>query len=348
MIPNGAIWIRFPRFVGDAVMMHQAAEGLRAAGHPMVAWGPAATVELFEGSSGYVGTAPDPNRKPGLLEAAALLRRHRPSAVLALPKSMRAPAAALVAGVRKRVGCTDGGARLVLSAGRAYRNRDDHAVDRYLDILRRGFPGLPDAPFRPFRPRQESLDAAASRARGLGLEGRPYLAFAIGAASHSKRLGLATLVAIARRALGEGLAVVVLGGGEFDLAWAGKLKAEVPGVVDLTGQLPWSQSAAWLCGATAVLANDSGLAHLAAACGLRVVTVFGPTVPRHTAPRGPGSIILRREDLPCLECLEWTCPVPGHPCMNEVPVEEIWDRLAGPRAIPGGLVISSQAAARRV
>jgi heptosyltransferase-2 len=330
MIPSGAIWVRYPRFVGDAVMMHQAAEGLRAAGRPLVAWGPGATVELFEGSAGYGGAVPDPPRKPGLLAAAALLRGHRPAAVLALPKSMRAPAAALVAGVWKRVGCTDGGAWLVLSAGAKYKGRDDHAIDRYLDIIHRGFPKVPDAPFRPFRPRSESLAAAAEQRRHLGLEGRPYLAFAIGAASHSKRLGLDTLVAIARRALAEGLGISVLGGGEYDLAWAARLREAVPEVIDLTGKLPWSQSAAWLCAAEAVLANDSGLAHVAAACGSRTVTVFGPTVPRHTAPRGPGVIILRKEDLPCLECLAWQCPLPDHPCMNQVPVEAIWAALTRP------------------
>jgi ADP-heptose:LPS heptosyltransferase len=318
MIPAGAIWIRFPRFVGDAVMMHLASEGLRAAGCPLVAWGPSATVELFQGAEGYAGVEADPPRKPGLLSAAALLRSHRPAAVLALAKSMRAPAAALVAGVRKRVGCTDDGTWLILSAGAKYKGRDDHAIERYLDVIHRGFPDIPDAPFKPFRPRAESLDATASMRRRLDLENRPYLALALGAASDSKRLGLKTLVAVAHLGRAEGHQIVALGGSENDRAWAGRLKEEVPEVIDLTGGLPWSQSAAWLCGASSVLANDSGLAHLAAACGVQVVTVFGPTIPRHTGPRGPRASILRNEDLHCLECLEFTCPVAGHPCMNAV------------------------------
>lgn len=335
MIPSGAIWMRLPRFVGDAVMMHLASEGLRAAGLPMVAWGPPATVELFQDTAGYVGVAPDPSRKPSLLESVSLLRSHRPSAVLALPKSMRAPAAAWVAGVRKRVGCTDGSAWLFLSTGAKYWNRDDHSVDRYRAILRRGFPDIPDAPFKSFRPRMESLDAAATMGRTLGLEGRPYLVLAIGAASHTKRLGLETLIEISRRGLSEGFGIVVLGGSEFDLAWAAKLKAEVPEVIDLTSKLPWSQSAAWLCGASSVLANDSGLGHLAAACGVPVVAVFGPTIPRHTAPRGPLATVVRKEDLTCLECLKWVCPLPDHPCMNLVSVDILWKALTAPLH-PGG------------
>jgi len=43
----------------------------------------------------------------------------------------------------------------------------------------------------------------------------------------------------------------------------------------------------WLARARVFLGNDSGIAHLAAACGVPVVAVFGPTDPRVWAPRGP-------------------------------------------------------------
>lgn len=42
----------------------------------------------------------------------------------------------------------------------------------------------------------------------------------------------------------------------------------------------------WLGGARVFLGNDSGIAHVAAACGVPVVAVFGPTDPRVWAPRG--------------------------------------------------------------
>lgn len=42
----------------------------------------------------------------------------------------------------------------------------------------------------------------------------------------------------------------------------------------------------WLASAAVYIGNDSGISHLAAACGVPVVTLFGPTGPRVWAPRG--------------------------------------------------------------
>ncbi len=334
MIPAGAHWLRMPRFVGDAILMHQAAAPLLAEGLPLVAWGPAATVELFEGSQGYVGACADPAKKTSLLEGARLLRAHRPASVLALAKSLRAPAAAFVARVPRRVGCGDGGASLLLTASLKYWGRDDHSLDRYRDIVRLGYPELGPPAFRPFRPRLASAEAVAAARHATRFDRGPYLAFAIGAAAGAKRLGLELLVDLASRALARGCRIVVLGGPGDDVIWGGRLKERVPEVLDLTARIPWSQSAAWLAGAAAVLANDSGLAHLAAACGVPVVTIFGPTIPRHTSPRGPQVTVLRKEGLACLECQHWHCPLPDHPCMTQVPAETIWAALEAHLAIP--------------
>jgi heptosyltransferase-2 len=334
MIPKGAHWLRMPRFVGDAIMMHQAAAPLIAAGWPLVAWGPAATVELFDGAEGYAGAVADPPGKTGLLAGARLLRSHRPASVLALSKSLRAPAAAFLARVPRRVGCGDGGAALLLTASLKYWKRDDHSLDRYRDIVHRGYPELGPPAFRPFHPRAESTEAVAMARCTHGFDRGPYVAFAIGAAAGAKRLGFELLLELAHRVLARGFRIVVLGGPGDDVLYGGRLQEQVPEVLNLTAQVPWSQSAAWLSGASAVLANDSGLAHLAAACGVPVVAVFGPTIPRHTAPRGPKVAVLRKEDLACLECQHWHCPLPGHPCMTQLPADQIWAALETHLATP--------------
>lgn len=51
--------------------------------------------------------------------------------------------------------------------------------------------------------------------------------------------------------------------------------------------------ARWLAGARLFIGNDSGIAHLAAAVGVPVIALFGPTDERVWAPRGPFVRVLR-------------------------------------------------------
>lgn len=57
----------------------------------------------------------------------------------------------------------------------------------------------------------------------------------------------------------------------------------------------WSL-ANWLAGAQLFIGNDSGISHLAAACGVPVLTLFGPTNPNVWAPRGPDVSIVTARD----------------------------------------------------
>lgn len=72
-----------------------------------------------------------------------------------------------------------------------------------------------------------------------------------------------------------------------------------------------------------VIVNDSGPMHVAAAVGTKVLGIFGPTNPKHWAPYGEKSTWIRHEKLSCLACEELNCPIVGHPCMNEISLDEI-------------------------
>jgi ADP-heptose:LPS heptosyltransferase len=65
--------------------------------------------------------------------------------------------------------------------------------------------------------------------------------------------------------------------------------------------------ASWLAGARMYVGNDSGITHLAAAVGVPVVALFGPTDPAVWAPRGSRVRVLRAEvmeDLAVQDVLE--------------------------------------------
>jgi ADP-heptose:LPS heptosyltransferase len=126
--------------------------------------------------------------------------------------------------------------------------------------------------------------------------------------------------------------VVVTGApGERDLT-AAVAGARREGVVDLGGATTLAQLFGVLARADAVVVGNTGPAHLAAAAGTAVVSLFAPTVP--AARWRPWAVAheLLFVDVPCAGCRARECPVDGHPCLGGVSVEDVVeavDCLAG-------------------
>jgi ADP-heptose:LPS heptosyltransferase len=92
-----------------------------------------------------------------------------------------------------------------------------------------------------------------------------------------------------------------------------------PAVLDLAGALDLAELARLLAGAHAVLAANTGPAHLAAAAGTPVVSLFSPVVSAtRWAPYGVPVVLLGDQDAPCRNTRRTVCPVPGHPCLSGV------------------------------
>ncbi len=74
-------------------------------------------------------------------------------------------------------------------------------------------------------------------------------------------------------------------------------------------------------GARYVITNDSGPMHIAAAFGVPVVAIFGPTNPVRTGPYGRNHIIVK-SDIRCAPCYKKNCK--SVKCMNDVSVEKVY------------------------
>lgn len=116
---------------------------------------------------------------------------------------------------------------------------------------------------------------------------------------------------------------------------AGDDAADLGGTTDLGGL------AEVLAGADAVVVGNTGPAHVAAAVGTPVVSLFAPTVPSvRWRPWGVPHELLH-VDVPCAGCRARHCPVPGHPCLDDVSVGVVADaveRLAEDAASPKGVI----------
>jgi ADP-heptose:LPS heptosyltransferase len=89
--------------------------------------------------------------------------------------------------------------------------------------------------------------------------------------------------------------------------------------IDLGGRTDLRTLAAVLDGACVVVAGNTGPAHLAAAVGTPVVSLFAPVVPAaRWAPYGVPMVLLGDQDAPCRSTRARHCPVPGHPCLSGV------------------------------
>jgi ADP-heptose:LPS heptosyltransferase len=112
---------------------------------------------------------------------------------------------------------------------------------------------------------------------------------------------------------------VVVTGGPADTGAAARVAAASPAVVDLAGRTTLAELAGVLAGAEVVVVGNTGPAHLAAAVGTPVVSLFSPVVPADRwAPFGVPHVLLGDQTAACADSRARLCPVAGHPCLTSV------------------------------
>ncbi len=133
--------------------------------------------------------------------------------------------------------------------------------------------------------------------------------------------------AAARLLTGEGYPVVVTGGpSERHLTAA---VASGSPAVDLGGRTSWEVLAGVLEAAEVVVVGNTGPAHLAAAVGTPVVSLFAPTVPAaRWAPYRVPVTLLGDQAAVCRDTRVTRCPFQGHPCLTGVGARDVLGAVA--------------------
>ncbi|WP_031170751.1 glycosyltransferase family 9 protein, partial [Streptosporangium roseum] len=170
-------------------------------------------------------------------------------------------------------------------------------------------------------PGERALTARVAGARRSGLSGRP--AVPEGWVGRAPAPGLAEETRLLRGAVQETCSVPGPERGDGTV-WES--------VTDLGGRTTFAELAAVLAGASVVVVANTGPAHLAAAVGTPVVSLFAPVVPAaRWAPYGVPSAVLGDQNAACRGSRARVCPTAGHPCLSSVPsadVVEAVNRLA--------------------
>jgi ADP-heptose:LPS heptosyltransferase len=185
-----------------------------------------------------------------------------------------------------------------------------HEVERSLDLVRVAGFELPAGDNGRLRVRRPHGATPAA----------PYVAVHPGASMPARAWSPARNAELVAALAAAGRRVVVTGApSECELT------AYVAGEdgLDLGGRTSLAELADVLAAADAVVVGNTGPAHLAAAVGTPVVSLFAPTVPpvRWRPWRVPHELLF--VDVPCAGCRARVCPVAGHPCLEGVDVEDV-------------------------
>lgn len=305
-----------PNWLGDAVMALPAIADIRRACPDLTiavsARPPIAPLfELVPGVNDVVAAPPPAGRS---FDAALLL-----------PNSFHSALAAWRAGIAQRWGYgTDLRGFLLTRAIRAPRPQDHlHQAAAYQRLVRElGYPSGPLQPQLTVPPR--AREAAADLLVSAGWDRqRPLVALAPGAAyGGAKRWPPGSFAAVAERLARDGAAVVLVGSAADARAGQEVERASGAPLINLMGRTDLSTLAGVLVQCRALATNDSGAMHVAAALGVAVTAMFGPTDERETRPVGSADPAVLTHAVWCRPCMLRECPI-GHGCMQGIAADDV-------------------------
>jgi heptosyltransferase-2 len=265
----------------------------------------------------------------------ARLRRERFDLAVLMTNSLRSAALAWLAGAKRRVGYRREGRGLLLSDALAPARRDGRylpapVIDYYLALAYHL--GCPQESYHLELATTQRDEAAAGRVwqqHGLGetdwvVTLNPGGAF--GSAKHWPTEYFAELAA--RLVRSQPTAVLVLcGPGERETARAIVRQAGHRRVVGLAEHdLGLGLTKACIRRSSLLVTTDSGPRHFAAAFGVPVVTLFGPTHQQWSDTYYAKAVHLQKQ-VPCGPCQQRVCPL-DHRCMRELTPDEVYAKAA--------------------
>ncbi|MDA8388039.1 MAG: lipopolysaccharide heptosyltransferase I [Nitrospiraceae bacterium] len=247
-------------------------------------------------------------------ELAALskaLRKEEFDAVLDLQGLLRSALITRMAGARTTIGFKNPRepAAGLFYAHRVHASWKQHAVERYLKMAEfAGFKTRVEFPLPEMEGFEPPLEKYALIAPGARWPSKRWPARRFGELAGGLELDSLVIGAAGDAGLAE--EVASHSGGKA-IPFAGKSSLKM--LVELIRR------------ASFMVTNDSGPMHIAAALGVPVFAVFGPTDPAHTGPYGNGTRVVIRGRTGCSPCRRRTCR--SMRCMDEISVRMVREEM---------------------
>ncbi|WP_332816456.1 lipopolysaccharide heptosyltransferase II [Ramlibacter sp.] len=316
-----------PQWIGDAVMTEPLLRRLHARGERLAVGAVPWVAPVYRAMPQVDEVIELPFRHGGLQWAARrrLGRelRGRFESAYVLPNSFKSALLPWLAGIPRRIGYA-GEARLGVLTQRLPNPRGKPPMVAFYSALGGEREGLEqDRPaLHLAAPAIDEVLASQGLARG------GYLVFAPGAEfGPSKRWPAEHYAALAAS---QQQPVLLLGSGK-DAPVCDAVAAGSPrNARNLAGRTSLAQAFALIAAARAVVSNDSGLMHVAAAFGVPQVALFGSSSPLHTPPLNERARVLWLKDDPhyqppldCAPCFARECPLGHHRCLRDLAPQRV-------------------------
>ena len=243
------------------------------------------------------------------------LRTHKYDYIIDLQGLLKSAIVVMLAKGRERIGPSfhREGSHFFYSAIAGKRNKNRHAVEQNLDIVRYLGLDLVEPAF-PVKFPRKNLN-----------EKRPRVAILPSSRWPTKTWPTQYFIDVARRLHETSDVSLFLLGSPDDIQVCGEIERGFGGrVVNMAGKAALVDTGGILQEMDLLIANDSGPVHMAAAIGIPTLVIFGPTDPDRTGPYDNQHRVAKAS-LSCQPCFSRTCARRDNACLYAVTPEMVSD-----------------------
>jgi heptosyltransferase I len=256
-------------------------------------------------------------RKDFLPKASAFVRELQGDTydlILDLQGLLKSAMVARLARGKKRIGPSFSreGSRLLYNAVAGPRNKNRHAVDEVLDVVRYLGREVRKPEFPVMFPRTQRPEPA------------PRIAFIPCSRWQTKNWRPERFVQVGRALQEKAGATIFIVGSPQDQPTCDMIERQLGGrVVNLCGKTTLVELGSLLQEMNLAITVDSGPMHMAAAVGTPVLAVFGATDPKRTGPYGDRHRVIVVDGLDCRPCLSDRCARGDIACLRDLPAARV-------------------------